>query len=904
MPDWHSEVRARAGNTVAADVAEEMAQHLEAHYEELRSAGMEAAAARTATLEELNGGRWDELWRAAPQAGSDCEPARGWTGMGRDVRYAARQLRRSPGFAVAAILSLALGIGANAAIFQLLDAVALQTLPVKQPQRLAEVHAVTHDRTGTATGYPAELTYALWQRVEAEQRGFSKLGAWYETNVNAGEGAQRRSVRALLVSGGLFSTLGVAAARGRLIGPEDDPAGCGGFHLAGVVLSYAFWRNRFGGAPVLGRTLALAGQALPIMGVSAAGFTGLDVGRSFDVALPLCAQALVDGPPSLVTNAQGWWLAAIGRLRPGWTRAQASAQLTALAPSIFAATVPPMYSAFDHAKYLTDNLEAVPAATGVSGLRREYEEPLWLLMGMAGLVLLIACANLANLMLARAGTRRREMAVRLALGASRRRLVRQMLAESLLLAGIGTALGAAIGWGASRALTGFLSTSGDPVVLHLGWDWRVLALLAVLAVTTCVLFGLAPALKASGTAPTEALGTASRSVAAGGRSPLRRALTIAQVALALVLLVSALLLVSTLRDLLGVDAGFQARGVVSGYADLSQVPAARQGVEQKELLAALQHLPGARAAASAEIIPLAGDGWNDWVSLDGAAKRKVIDFNAVSPGYFATLRVPLLAGRDFTSGDTKTAPAVAIVNAAFAHKYYPGRSPIGHRLQIQGAHGVLGQAYTIIGVVGNTKYFSLREAFVPIIYESAMQDTNPGPTFGALVSSQGPLNRIAEEAAKAAATIDPEIELQLTSMQQNIGEGLLRERLMSALAECFAGLAVVLALIGLYGVIAYMVVQRRREIGIRMAMGAPAGKVMRLILGEAWLLLALGLGVGLVLALLAGRAAQALLYGVTGDDPRTLAAAVAGLAVAGTLAALLPARRAAASDPLETLREE
>ncbi|TAN23309.1 MAG: ABC transporter permease [Acidobacteria bacterium] len=904
MLDWRAEVQARAGNDVAADVAEEMAQHLEAHYEELRAEGMTAAAARTATLAELNGGRWDELWRGARERMEEELPRRGWAGVGRDLRYALRRLRRSPGFAVAAILSLALGIGANAAIFQLLDAVALQTLPVKDPGRLAEVQVVARSRTGDSVGYPAQLTYALWQQVAAQQKGFSDLGAWYADNAHAGEGAGRRNVRALLVSGGFFSTLGVGAARGRLLGPQDDPAGCRGFHLAGVVLSYAFWQSEYGGTPVLGRTLAVEGRALPILGVSAAGFTGLNVGRSFDVALPLCAEPLVDGPPPLLTNAEGWWLAAVGRLKPDWTRQQASAQLAAIGPAIFAATLPAMYSARDRATYLQDKLAATPAATGVSQLRRQYEEPLWLLMALAGVVLLIACANLANLMLARAGTRRREMAVRLALGASRARLVRQLLAESVLLAIAGALTGAALGWGASRALTAFMSTADARVVLHIALDWRVVALLAGLAMAACILFGLAPALKASGAAPAEALGASGRGLAAGGRSPLRRGLMIAQVALALLLLVSALLFAGTLGNLLGVDPGFDATGVTVGYPDYSQVASARLAQEQRAMLAAMRQLPGVRAAASASILPLSGMGWNNWVAIDGAAKHQhVVDLNAVSPGYFGTLGIPLVAGRDFTTADAKTAPGVAIVNRAFARKYLQGASPIGHTLQIAGGRGVLGPPFTIVGVVGDTKYFTLREPFVPIIYQCVAQDAAGGPP-GLVLRSLLPPGAVAAAARTAAEKIDPSISLTLQGLGAGIREGLLRERLMSVLAECFAGLAVLLALIGLYGVIAYMAVQRRREMGIRLALGAPAGSVVGLILREAWLLLAIGLAAGLGLALVAGRAARALLFGVTASDPRTLAAAVATLAIAGTLAALVPARRAAAADPVRTLREE
>ncbi|MGH9467633.1 MAG: ADOP family duplicated permease [Terriglobales bacterium] len=910
MPDWRAIVRERmdAGAGEDADMVEEMAQHLEVIYQEQLAAGASPQAAQQMTLDELQPGRWRELRsavaaRARPRAEVSLP---GWNGLGRDVRHGVRLLRRSPGFAAAAILSLALGIGANAAVFQLLDALVLRSLPLPAPQRLARVALIApHGCTGNVTGGAATaVTYALWQRLEAGQQGFTGLAAWYRASVAAGEGAHVHEVPAVLVSGGYFATLGITAARGRLFTAAADPPGCTGYRPPGVILSHGYWERAYGGAPVLGRTLAIEGHALPIIGITAAGFTGVDVGRGFEVALPLCAEPMVDGAPALLTDAQGWWLGVIGRLRPGWTLQRASAQLAAISPGMFAATVPPMYDARVRAAYLTDTLKAVPASTGVSNLRRQYEEPLWLLLALAGLVLLIACANLANLMLARAQVRRQEMAVRLALGAAPGRLARLLLMESLVLALIGAAAGAAVGWVGSRMLTAFLASNGETVLLNLAPDWRLLAVLAGLAVAACVLFGLAPALAAGRTAPVAALRAASRGTAAGARSRLRRGLAMAQVALALVLLVCALLFTATLRHLMEINPGFQAAHVVAGQVDMSQVPPARLASEKRQLLQALAVLPGVQAAASAEIIPLSGQGWNNYIALGGGKALQLTDFNAVSPDYFRTLRIPLLAGRVFNLGDTRTSPPVAIVSQAFARQYFHGRNPIGETFRVEGARGVLGPVHTIVGVAGDTKYLTLRESFVPILYEAAAQDTNDGPEFNVLLHSQAPSADVLAQANAAAAKIDPSISLSLDNLQQSIQSGLLREHLMADLAACFAALALLLAVIGLYGVIAYLAVQRRKEMGIRLALGASGASVVRLLLGEAWLLLGVGLVLGVGLAALAARLARALLFGVGTSDPRLLAAAVAALSVAGTLAALIPARRAARLDPMQTLSEE
>ncbi len=826
----------------------------------------------------------------------------------QDLRFGARQLRLNPGFTAVAVLSLALGIGANTAIFQLVNAVRLRALPVQRPEELAYVDfAKGSMRSGWFSTRSARFTYTQWEQIRDQQEAFSGIFAWSATRFNLAAGGEARYAEGLFVSGGFFHVLGVQPILGRAFTAEDDRLGCGN---PAAVISYAFWQRELAGNPdALGRTVTLDGRPFPIIGVTGPGFFGVEVGHRYDVAVPLCADPLFfeDGK-GRIPGRTAWWLSLMGRLKPAWTVERARAQLQALSPGIMQATLPPEYRPDDAKRYLADKLDVTPGATGVSGLRREYESPLWLLLATTGLVLLIACANLANLLLARASVREREIAVRQAIGASRARLVAQLLVESLLLALAGTALGALAAQALSRGLVAFLSSPNDPVFVGLGFDFRVLAFTAAVAAGTCLLFGLLPALRATRVAPASAMRAGGRGLTAGReRFTLRRALVVAQVSLSLVLLVGALLFVRSLQKLLAVDAGFRPQGITAVNLDLRPAHYAkdRLPVAYRELLERLRATPGVISAAQVLLMPIGGGGWDNNTWADGSTgKHKDCFFNRVSPGYFKTMGTPLMSGRDFNDRDTLGAAQIAIVNEAFARAIFGNANPVGRSFRTQGPAGKPDPIYEVVGVVRNTKYYEVREDFLPIAFYPAAQDDDPGTGVTLVVRSASPPGEIMRSVKSAVAQVQPGIGMEFHRLTDQIQESLLRDRLMAILGGAFGVLAGMLATLGLYGVISYMVARRRNEIGVRVALGADRGRVVRLVLREALLLLAVGLAVGAALALWAGRAAAALLFGLKPYDPVSLASAVLLLAGVALLASYLPAIRASRLEPMSALREE
>jgi predicted permease len=627
--------------------------------------------------------------------------------------------------------------------------------------------------------------------------------------------------------------------------------------------------------------------------------------RVSTVALPICAERLTRGERSRLDVRRAWWLAVIGRLKPGWTIERASAQLNAISPGIFAATVEPTYIPRSAKEYREFRLGAFPAATGVSSLREDYETPLWLLLAIAGLVLLIACANLANLMLARATAREREFAVRLAIGASRQRVIRQLLAESLLLAACGSALGIVI----SQVLSSFLvSLFGDAIVIDLRADSHVLGFTALLAVTTCVLFGLTPAVRATRTTPASVIKSSARAATDSREGlGLRRALVIAQVAMSLVLVVGALLFVRTLRNLMTVDPGFRQDGVLVTTLDFRQTGVAddEQARLHRDLLEHVSRVPGVQSAASVFIPPISSGGWwNETILVDGVVQQAAPNLNWISDGYFKTMQTPILAGRDFDQQDTISAPAVAIVNESFARVFFAAASPLGHTFQIETGPSAPRPTYEIVGVVRDTKYDHVREPFGPIAFFPMTQNPTPGPSERIVIRSSLPLQALTASVNRAVSDVNPNILTTFETLVSRVEKSLLRERLMATLSGCFGVLAGLLATIGLYGVMSYTVARRRNEIGIRMAVGADHGRVARMILREAFVLLGAGVLVGLVIAAAAARATASLLFGLRPADPATLVAAVAVLCATGVLASYLPARRASRLEPRVVLRED
>jgi putative ABC transport system permease protein len=859
---------------------------------------------------------WDQLnWRSKldlfwHSAGAFMDalwlqPRRWEDEMIQDLRFGVRMLLKNKSFTAVAVLSLALGIGANTAIFQLLDAVRLRLLPVKAPLELAEVHLADTKGMRGGLGRPTQVTNPIWEQIRDRQQAFSGIFAWGTNTINLAPGGEVRPARLLYVSGGFFNTLGVPPARGRVLTTADDSPGCG---APGLVISHAFWQSEYGGDPnVIGRKLTLADHPLEIIGVTPANFFGMEVGRSFDLALPICAVPIVRGNDRLLSGII-WWLTVTGRLKPGWSVEQATTQMETISPGLFEAALPANYPPASVKDYLGSKLIAVPAGSGVSQLREKYEQPLWLLLAIAGLVLLIACANLANLLLARASAREREIAVRQALGASRGRLVRQLLVESLLLATVGAALGAGAAQALSRLLVAFLSTTADPVFLDLTPDWRVLGFAVGLAVFTCLLFGLAPAIRVTRMEPGVVMKAGGRGLTASReRFSLRRALVVAQVALSLVLVAGALLFSRSLSKLQTVDTGFRQEGVISARVIFQQLnlPPDRYPAFKDELLDRIRAIPGVEAAAVVHEIPL--DDWggaNVWMDSADARTGKHTNLSRIGPDYFKTLQIALLAGRDFDARDRVGTPKVAIVNEAFARRFLDGASPVGHRFWVEATPGDPDTPYEIVGLVRDTKYEDLREEFTPIAYYAAAQDADAGPGAPLMIRSRLPHDETVAAVKRVLNEINPGITVSFQEFKTMIEATILRERLMATLSGFFGLLALLLACIGLYGILSYGVANRTNEIGIRMALGAQRRDVSWLILREAlWLVIA-GVAVGLPIILAVTRVAATLLFGLTPTDPVSLFLAALLMLAVAMLAGYLPARRATRVDPLVALRYE
>jgi predicted permease len=826
----------------------------------------------------------------------------------QDLRQGLRLLRLNPGFTTVALLSLALGIGANTAIFQLLDAVLLRMLPVRNPQEIVEVRIdAKHGRSGNFINDHAELTTAQWEHLRDQQQVFSGIFAWAPDNFNLAPGGEVRNASGLWVSGGYFSVLGVRPALGRLLSSADDHRGCG---LPGAVVSYPFWQHEYRGLPsVIGSKLTLNGQPVEIIGVTAPGFYGLDVGGSFDVALPICGQAALNGENSPLEHEYVWWLSAMGRLKTGISQAQAAAQLNSFAPALFHDTLPPSWKGDRVKEYLDFRFKVLPAGTGVSSLREQYSAPLWLLLGIAALVLLIACANLANLMLARASAREREIAVRLAVGASRWRVIRQLLVESFLIAGIGAFLGFFLAQWLSRSLVAFLSTTGNSLFVDLRPDLPILAFTTAIAMLTCILFGLAPAVRATRVSPQAAMKAGSRGATTSHeRFGIRRALVVTQVAMSLVLLFGAILFTRTLRNLLTVKAGFQETGILVTDLDFSRlnIPNPDRAEYKRQLLERVRALPGVESAAQATVVPISGSGTGDdvWMSGSERSKAKSSWFSSVSPDYFKTLGTTLLAGRDFNDTDSPTSPKVAIVNEEFARQFTGGQNPIGQTFRRESTSLEPELEFQIVGLVKNTKYFELREDPHVIAYLPVVQEPRQASGIRLVVRSNAPFSSLTSRIKSLAAEVDPQIAITFRNFHTMIDESLLQERLMATLSGFFGFLAALLATVGLYGVVSYMVVRRTNEIGIRMALGADRAGILKMILREASVLLFLGVGLGVVLSIAGARTAHALLYGLKSYDPVTLLAAVALLATVALVASSLPAQRASKLDPMVALHEE
>jgi predicted permease len=821
----------------------------------------------------------------------------------RDARYGLRVLRRTPVFAAVAIVSLALGIGANAAIVQLIDTVRFRTLPVADAQGLAAVRADGVKAFGISASFNSEVTYPLWEQIRAHQTAFASMFAWGNAQFFVGRGDEARQARGLWVSGDFFRVLGITPERGRLFTGDDDYRGCG---AGAAIVSHAFWQTSLGARDTaIGNTLTVQDYPFTVVGVTPAGFTGLEVGQSFDIALPLCSAALWgDG----LERRDFWWLTVMGRLKPGWTITRANEYMRALSPGLLDATVPSGYGADLMAQYRAFRFGVIPASRGVSRLRGAYGTSLSLLFGLTGLVLLITCANLATLTLARASAREREIAVRAAIGASRARVVSQMLIESLLVAVGGAALAIPIALLSGRALIAFLDTSANPVVLNLTADWRLISFVGTTAILTTMLFGLFPALRVSFVDPIAAMRQSSRGLTVDRhRARFQRALVAGQIAVSMVLLVAALLFVRSFRNLALVDTGFEQEGTVAVWAlDRQAAPLSieERVAFQQRLTDEIGAVPGVAAAAAATHIPLSGDSW--WhlfrVTSRAGGERQGSRFTYVSPGYFKTLRIPILSGRDFQPFDSASSRRVMLVNESFVRSQLQGLSPIGTTVRTIAEAGYPETTYEIIGVVGNTKYSDLREEMPAIAFVPIAQDPGLQPWAPVIVRSSTPVSGMTAAIAQQVKALNPGLAVRFIELKSQIRDRLVAERTTAWLAGAFGVLAIIMVTVGLYGLIAYLAVSRRNEIGIRLSLGATRPQIVMLVVRDSLWLLALGLLIGLPLVAAAMRAARTLLFGLSPTDPTTIVGAIGVLAAAAALAGAVPAWRAARVNPGIALR--
>jgi predicted permease len=897
---WFTRIRnVFRAEKLSADLDDELRFHIAERVDELVAGGMTEDEARRIAARSFGN------YTVQKERTRDADVA-GWIdALGRDLRHAARQLRLNPGFAAVAILSLALGIGANSAIFQLINAIRFRGLPVDHPEALA---AIDTDpgfvASGWRVGRHTNFTYAVLEQIEIRQQAFSAVMAFGTGRFNMSRGGEARYAEGLLATPNFLEVLGVTPAIGSWHSGATAADDCS---EAGALLDYGFWQREFGGdAAAVGQSISLNGHSFPILGVAPRSFTGPEPARRFDVVIPICADGiLAGGGRGRLALKAAWWLTPIGRLKPGWTVERASAHLGDISPSIFQASLPEDYRPDVAEGFLANRLRAVSARAGVSSVRRGYESPLWILFAITGLVLLIACANLANLLLARASAREREVALRQAIGASRGRLVRQLMTESFLLAGLGALLGAGLAHLLGRGLVSFLTSGEQQLHVPLGVDWRVFGFLAALALLTCVLFGLAPALRATEIAPAAGMRGGRGSVAGSERHGLRRGLVVAQIGLSFVLLVAALLFGRSLRNLLQTDTGFASEGIlVATITAGAQVDPERRGDIYTQLGERLNRLPGVASAAPIRFAPFSGNGWNEGVYTDaGGARVGTVWLNRTGPGYLETMRTSLLAGRDFETWDRPGGPNVAIVNEEFARLLFAGADPVGRTFRYEANAEEADPLFEIVGLVENTKYNGLRETTRPIALLPVAQDESAPETLSFVVRVGGPAAGVMAGVREQMAQIDPRLLVEFRMLDAEVERSVLRERLMANLSGGFGLLAALLSTLGLYGVMSFMVARRRNEIGVRLALGAGGGHILGLIMREAGVLLLIGLAVGLAGSFALSRYAESLLFGLQGNDVASLVLGGALLGATGIAAALVPANRAARLNPAEVMKD-
>jgi predicted permease len=870
----------RGRNAFEDGMDEEMRFHLERRTEDLVRRGLSPAdAARRARLEFGSIEKQKDLARASVGVRL-LDELRG------DVSYALRTFVRNKGFAATAIVTLALGIGANAAIFSLFDALMLRWLPVSHPEQLLQVTKTSPDGTSDET-----FSYPMVRALDDRQDLFTGVAGFSGATFTVGSGMSMQRVRGAYVTGAFYETLGLTPAAGRLLTRADDAPGA----QAAAVASYGYWQQQFAGSPAaVGQTLLLDGVPVVIAGVSPRGFVGANVGSVADLTLAVAVLPRLEALMAPLLGPGNSWLRVVARPRPDLTPGEATARLAAGWPQIAERSIDPKWSATRKNGILQVRPALVPGGTGWTYLRSVYARPLQVLMGVVALVLIIACANVASLMLARAGARRKEIAVRLAIGAGRGRLVRQLLVESVTLSLLGAGAAVFLARVAGGLIVSVISTSRTAIVVDLTPNWHVIAFTTAVAIVTAMLFGIAPALQSTAAGPAQVLKDDAGTTA---RSRLLPAIVAAQMALSLILLIGAALFVRTLRNLHTLDPGFRAEGVL--IAGLEQQP----GILPSSILESVHQIPGVISASISTHTPLSGATWSEPALPEGQTlpERDTAVFIGASPGFFATLQIPLLAGREFAASDTRQSLPVAIVNERYAQRYFPNQSPIGRRLSAIVRHEK--RELEIVGVARSANTSSLRRTPPPTVFVPYAQLTGDVPT-NVEVRVSGSLAAVAAALRPLLQPLLPNAPVEIGGLSSQVEATLVQERMMATLATGFGLLALALAAVGIYGLLAYGVVRRTREIGIRMALGAPRRGIVALVVGGAWRPLAAGVAIGLPAAWGASRWVASMLFGLKPIDPVGTAAAIAMLVAIAHVAAWLPARRAARVDPLVALRQE
>jgi predicted permease len=832
-----------------------------------------------------------------------------------DLRVALRGLRRAPGLVVTAVLSLALGIGANAAIFSLFDQLLVRPLPVPHPEQLVKLVAPGPRSGGSACGEVGEcnetFSYPMFRDLERGKTGLIVAG---HTLVSASVTYGDRTVpgRGALVSGGYFRALGLQPALGRLLQPSDDET-LGGHPV--TVLDYSYWQSQLGGDPmVLNRTIVVDGQPVTVVGVAPRGFDGTTLGARPLVYLPLSMTPQIahtmDGMVNFDTNRRFYWLFAFGRIAPGSDIERSQTAINTVYRPIITDVEAPLQEGLtdkEMAAFREAKLELKPAARGQSQLEGDVRTPLVLLFAVAGVVLLIACANIASLLLVRGASRGMEVAVRLSLGAGRRRVILQLLTEAMVLAVVGGIAGLLVAHGTLKLAASILPTSAASAV-QFGLRWPVVFFAVALTIGTGFVFGLFPAFHST----RESLVTTIRANAgqiAGARSTLRShaTLVVGQIALSTVLLVAAGLFLKSLRNVAREDLGLAVDQLATFTVspDLNGYSPERSRALFRRLDAELAAVPGVTSVSSARVPLFTGGGWSSGAQIEGVKYEPGMDnatlINLIGPGYFRTLGIPLLSGREFTTADRETTGRVGIVNAAFVKKFGLGREAIDRRVAIWGDKEPNIQ---IVGVVADSKYQAVKDRLRPIVYTAHLQDAKLGRVTYYVRTSGDPAP-VLRQISAVMSRVDPDVPVQeLKTLPQQIRENVAVDRMIGTLSAAFASLATLLAAVGLYGVLGYTVARRTREIGVRMALGADQWNVRRLVLRQvAWMTLAGGV-VGIITALAFGRTARSLLFGLDEHDPATVVMAALVLAAVALAAAYLPARRASSIDPMSALRAD